>query len=139
MSREAALRSRSFPATLDSVPEASAWLSRGAADLGLSTAVDFAMALCLEEVLTNIVVHGHATAATLSLAEESPVIRLEIIDDGLAFDPTTAPIKRIEGPLADAEVGGLGIGLLHHFCDLMTYRRDAGKNRLTLEFARTSG
>jgi serine/threonine-protein kinase RsbW len=139
MARVSGSRSKTFPATLGSVSEASAWLGAEIAVLGLTTDTAFAMALCLEEAFANLVMHGSAMTATASLACEPDVVRLEIIDDGLAFDPTQAPVNRIHGPLVDSEIGGLGIGLLHHFCRRMTYRRDADTNRLVVEFARTPG
>jgi serine/threonine-protein kinase RsbW len=105
--------------------------------LGLDADLRFVLDVCLEEVFANLVIHGHAKSATLSLAQTPDVIRLEIEDDGVPFDPTRVPVNRISGPLLETQIGGLGIGLVHQLAPSVTFRRDAGINHLTLEFART--
>ncbi len=61
-------------------------------------------------------------------------LELEFVDDGRAFDPTTARAKRLSGPETDFEIGGFGTGLVQKFSRRMTYHRADGANRLVLEF-----
>jgi anti-sigma regulatory factor (Ser/Thr protein kinase) len=62
---------------------------------------------------------------------------IEFGDDGVAFNPTVAPAKRIERRCDDFEIGGHGIGLLQNFARRMSYRRESGRNLVALEFDAT--
>ena len=130
----ASTSSISFPARLDDVGEASAWLAQRAGALTLSDEMRFNLELCFEEVAVNLIVHGHATRADVSLTREETRVFLTISDDGAAFDPVSAPTKRAGGPLAKSPIGGLGIGLIHNFAHAMSYERLADLNCLKLEF-----
>ena len=104
-------RSREFPATLDAVADAETWLSTQSAALGLDQDVEFAMGLCLEELFVNAVKHGQAVRATVALSNGAEGPRLELVDDGVAFDPSRAPAKRIEGRITILTSAAMAPGL----------------------------
>ena len=124
----------SFPARIDCAEDASGWLSARASLLAIDDQLRFNIELCLEEVVLNLITHGRATLAEVSLTREDGRIRLTVSDDGVPFDPTRAPGRRAGAPLSEAAIGGLGIGLIQGFAQAMTYERVDGMNRLTLEF-----
>ncbi len=126
--------SRDFPGTVEAAMDAETWLISQSDALGLAPDAEFAINLCLEELFLNAVQHGGANRATISICAEPDGARVEFIDDGAPFDPTTAPAKRINGPTDDFEIGGYGTGLLQKFTRRMSYRRSEGRNRLLLEF-----
>jgi len=125
--------SREFPGTLEAAADAEAWVSGESRALGLAGETVFAINLCVEELFLNAVKHGRARATTISLWAEPDGPRLEFVDDGAAFDPTLAPVKRVKAGV-DFEIGGFGTGLVKRFARRMTYRRTQGENRLVLEF-----
>jgi len=127
-------RSRDFPGTVAAASDAEAWLVKESRALGLAADAEFAINLCLEEVFLNAVQHGRANRASVSIRTERDVVRVEFVDDGVPYDPTVAPVCRIEGPTLDFQNGGYGAGLLKQFSRRMSYRRDDGHNRLVLEF-----
>jgi serine/threonine-protein kinase RsbW len=131
--------SRDFPGTVEAASDAEAWLVSQAGAMGLPTDAEFAINLCLEELFLNAVNHGRASRATISLSAAPEGVRVEFVDDGEPFDPTSGPAKRINGPHEDFEIGGYGTGLLQKFSRRMSYRRDDGRNRLVLEFDANSG
>lgn len=97
----------------------------------LPTDLAFALRLCLEEALANIVMHGgmeRGAAISASLAEEPGLLTLKISDDGASFDPVTA-----ESP-KEAVIGGNGLILLRRYSSTMSYEREDGRNHLTLTF-----
>ncbi len=57
---------------------------------------------------------------------------IEIIDWGLPFDPLSKPVPDIKAPAQERTIGGLGIYLIRKVMDEVKYRRDAGRNILTL-------
>ncbi|MEI8292592.1 MAG: ATP-binding protein [bacterium] len=58
---------------------------------------------------------------------------LRATDDGIPFDPMSAPEPSTRHPVADRSPGGLGILLLRKMADHMSYECSGGLNTLTLE------
>ncbi len=104
---------------------------------GFAPAGIYAANLVLEEMVTNIVKYGyddlarHKIQALLRVDGELATIVLE--DDGHAFNPLAAPAPDIGQPLAKRPIGGLGIHLVRRMADSMQYRRDNGRNILTIK------
>ncbi len=68
--------------------------------------------LCLDELLTNIIQYGYADTASHSIEVEltvqDAVLKIEIIDDALPFDPTRdAQAPDLDAPLQSRRIGGL--------------------------------
>lgn len=127
-------RTRAFPATVKGVEEAEVWISNESHALGLGPDAEFAVSLCLEELFLNAVRHGGASRASVSLRMSAGGVELEFADDGAPFDPTLAPVKRIEGPDHNFDIGGYGSGLVQSFARRIGYRHAEGLNRVSLEF-----
>ena len=114
------------------------WLER-LAQQGMSSDVSFAVQLCLEEAVANIIMYGAAGGDRLEIAVElernggTLVARIE--DNGRQFDPTRAPPPAVATSLEQAKVGDLGLHLMRSFASGMDYERRDGRNRLTLRFA----
>jgi anti-sigma regulatory factor (Ser/Thr protein kinase) len=113
------------------------WIE-GFARLGMSPDVSFAVQLCLEEAVANIIMYGAAKNDALVIAVElerncgTLVARVE--DNGRQFDPTRAPPPAPAASLEEAKIGDLGIHLMRSFANGMDYERREGRNRLTLRF-----
>jgi serine/threonine-protein kinase RsbW len=105
---------------------------------GSSPDVAFAISLCLEEAVANIIMHGSVEGDALKIAVEieraAGTLTARIEDNGRRFDPTRAPPPESAASLKDAKVGGLGISLIRDFASGMRYERRDGHNRLTLQF-----
>ena len=82
----------------------------------LSADTLFAVQLCIEEAVANIVMHGGAREDRLAIAVElerngaTLVARIE--DNGSEFDPTQFPPLSMAKSLDDAKVGDYGIHLM---------------------------
>ncbi len=100
--------------------------------------VSFAVQLCLEEAVANIIMYGARRDDPLEIPVElerngeNLVARIE--DNGQQFDPTRAPPPVSARSLEEAKVGELGIHLMRSFATGMDYERRDGRNRLTLRF-----
>jgi anti-sigma regulatory factor (Ser/Thr protein kinase) len=100
--------------------------------------VSFAVQLCLEEAVANIIMYGAARDDPLEIAVElernggNLVARIE--DNGRQFDPTRAPPPVPPRSLEEAKIGDVGIHLMRSFATDMDYERRNGRNRLTLRF-----
>jgi anti-sigma regulatory factor (Ser/Thr protein kinase) len=103
----------------------------------LSEDIVFALDLCLEELVTNVIFYGyedqkeHSIEVSLNLV--SGILILQIIDDGKEFDPTHLPEPNLDIPLEERKIGGLGIHLVRNYVDSMEYKREDGQNVLTIK------
>ena len=95
-----------------------------------------AIHIVLDEILSNAIRHGlagaasHAIAVTLELSKGE--IRVEVEDDGVAYDPTQAPAAVLADTLEERKQGGLGVTFVRALTDSVEYRRIDGRNRLVL-------
>jgi serine/threonine-protein kinase RsbW len=90
----------------------------------------------VDELVTNIMVHGYAGQAGMIELEARVVgCALEIVlrDRAQAFDPTRAPSPDRTLPLEARPLGGMGIYLARQLVDDITHRvPPQGGNELTL-------
>ena len=103
----------------------------------LSEDILFALDLCIEELITNVIFYGyedqnrHEIEVSLSLANR--LLTLQIKDDGREFDPTLMPEPDLDVPLEERKIGGLGIHLVRNYMNSMEYKREAGFNIITVK------
>ena len=102
----------------------------------------FRVNLALEELGLNIMDYGLENAEQeieITLTSDADSLVIEIMDEGRPFDPLAdAPAPDLDGAVEDRRVGGLGIHLVRTMMDEMRYRREQGKNRLTLVTRKTA-
>ncbi len=96
----------------------------------------FRVNLVLEEVGVNIMNHGHDEGIhefDITLTSEERTLTIEIVDDGRPFDPLhDAKRPDVTAAIEDRTIGGLGIYFVREMMDELHYRREEGKNYLTL-------
>jgi serine/threonine-protein kinase RsbW len=108
----------------------------------LSASLSFAVQVCLEEAVANIIMYSTAKDDGLEIVveverrDQTLVARIE--DNGSAFDPTQVPRPPVPASLAEANVGNLGIHLMRSFATGMHYERRDSRNRLTMRFVEGS-
>ncbi len=103
----------------------------------LPTDIIFQVKLSLEEVLMNVINHGHDDdeihEVDISLTSSPESLTIEIIDDGKPFDPLQdALAPDTESSIEDRKIGGLGVHLVRELMDEIRYRREHDKNYLVL-------
>ena len=138
---------RLFQGTMLAIPCAARWIGSIAADLKLTESRAFAMQICLEELMSNIVRHGNAPSdarahtdpakplsISITVAAHADRITLTVEDDGRPFNVAEAPAKWIDQPLEKLEPGGLGVQLIKTFANGLEYCSTAKGNRVTVEF-----
>ena len=90
----------------------------------------------VEELFSNIVRFAYEDkeehVIEIRMNRNENIIEIEIIDDGIAFDP----LEFCEDPLRDPALvasGGMGLTLVQTFSNKMTYKRIGDKNQLRIE------
>ena len=96
----------------------------------------FKVNLALEELVINVMNYGHDGGLheiDITLTSDEDSLTIEIVDDGRPFDPLhDAPKPDVNAELEDRDIGGLGIHFVRKMMDDVRYRREEGKNHLTL-------
>ena len=101
-------------------------------DPGLASSIN----LALEEIVTNVIMYAYPEGTKgfcdveVKVHEDS--MEFVISDTGAPFDPTLAPEVDVTAGLEDRKIGGLGIHMVRHIMDSISYERLKGKNVLTL-------
>ncbi|HUD54289.1 MAG TPA: ATP-binding protein [Terracidiphilus sp.] len=118
------------------------WIEAVADRHGVAEDIRFAMQLCMEEALANVVLHGYHSEPG------HPIVLKTSVSAGTLFftiDDQAPPFSPIEpgwrddrtkpASLASIQPGGNGLRLLRHFGGSLSYERLADGNRLTIGFA----
>jgi serine/threonine-protein kinase RsbW len=119
------------------------WIVEACAAARIPEKTSFAVQLCLDEAVANILQCGarrgetgvRASAIAASLERTPSGVVLDIEDDGGAFDPTGVAPPAPAPTLELLPVGGLGIHFMRQYSSQMDYSRSGGRNRLRLTFA----
>ena len=132
--------SLSLPSAPDTVVRALAWLKDVAAQQGWSQASILKLSLCVDEALSNILMYGfhdrsEAGAIDLAALQGPGMLAVDIVDNGVAFDPTVSVSPELASSLDDAKVGGHGLRLMRHYLQGIQYRREHERNHLRLILA----
>lgn len=138
---------KAFAGTIEGISLAAQWVDTIAADRQLPEQLVFALQICVEELLTNIVRHGGTESSgnlsevpipplnvEISISANTECVSMTVEDDGKPFDVVNAPAHRIDQPLDEIEPGGLGIQLIRNFASTITYEQAGLGNRVVIEF-----
>ena len=96
-------------------------------------------ALCLHEVLANVITHGGGTALVAPIRlllevrfdQDCSKASVTVSDAGIAFNPLSVPKKTLPKSLDEASAGGLGLVMIRRCSDWLDYRHEDGRNHFT--------
>jgi anti-sigma regulatory factor (Ser/Thr protein kinase)/putative intracellular protease/amidase len=128
------VNSLSFPAALDSLAPIGAAVLAAASAAGLAPPAAYRLRLAVDELATNIIVHGYmgAAAGTIDVRIEmdEKTLRVVLEDTGVPFDPRTVPVPGdLHLPAEQRQLGGLGVYLALQGVDHFSYEHSEGCNR----------
>src|SRR4051794_30597672 len=125
-----------LPGELESLSVIGRYVVDAATAAGLDRAVAYRLRLAVDEIATNVVVHGYQEAnETGSVAVSATIndhtLTIAVEDTARAFDPTkmTLPDEdELDLPLEERDIGGLGVMLAREGVDDFRYERVDGRN-----------
>jgi serine/threonine-protein kinase RsbW len=86
--------------------------------------------------MTNAVRHGGCEgmedAVQIGLQIAGGAVQVEFRDRGQPFDPALAPPPKLDGPLDERGLGGLGLHLVRQVMTDFQYERAGEWNRITM-------
>lgn len=93
-------------------------------------------ALAIEELFVNIAQYAYPdTDGWVCIrvgSKDAATTVIELIDEGIPYDPTAKEDPDITLPFKQRGIGGMGIFMAKNIMDEMRYKRIEGKNHLTL-------
>ena len=123
------------------IPSVSARLEETMGAAGFSPEDVLDTQLAVEEVITNIIVHGYrGTGPAIHLSGQFSGNRMviRVADSAPRFDPLSIPEPELDGNVDDRKIGGLGIYLVRQVMDDISYHYEGGKNILVMEKRKTA-
>jgi len=92
--------------------------------------------LMLDELVSNVIKYGyddaleHQIQVEVTVEGDQLIVRIE--DDGKPFDPSEAPHPNLDLAIEERPIGGLGVFIVKTIADSIDYRRERGRNIVTL-------
>jgi anti-sigma regulatory factor (Ser/Thr protein kinase) len=124
-----------FPTQIEVIPQVVDFVTAVAERAGLDPERVLALQLAVEEAVTNITQYAYEGAPGEVLVRAQAAdqrLTVELVDTGVPFDPLSREDPNVHLPLAERPIGGLGIFLIRQVMDEVHYRREEGRNILTL-------
>jgi serine/threonine-protein kinase RsbW len=126
-----------LPGELDSLGAIGRYVHDAALAVGLDRAAAYKLRLAVDEIATNVVVHGYQEGGVSGLVTVSAVIdgqtlTIAVEDTARPFDPTARALpdeEELDLPLEERPIGGLGVMLARESVDEFRYERVGGRNR----------
>lgn len=127
-----------LPNDVQEVPQLNAFVDEVCETAGLDMSTTMKINLAIEEAVVNVMnyaypegSHGDIDLDVFSADEQS--ISFVLRDYGEPFDPTeTAPVDVSAKAVRSRPIGGLGIHLIRHYMDSVSYERVGDQNVLTM-------
>jgi serine/threonine-protein kinase RsbW len=126
-----------LPGQPESLGAIGRYIMAAAAAAGLDHHAAYKLRLAVDELATNVVIHGYQEAALtgdvrVSAGMDDAVLTIAIEDTARPFDPTAQALPAVEEldlPLDERPIGGLGVLLARESVDNLHYEYSNGRNR----------
>lgn len=132
------MKSLRLPAKIESLEAFRAFVDERLEQIEVPQELQFKIELVLEEILTNVVHYaypGQPGDIEVGCSIEGQRLEFLIQDWGVPFNPLERAEPDLTSNLSDRQVGGLGIFLIRHMVDDLTYRRQDDRNTLRFSFS----
>lgn len=124
----------STAATLEGLDRVTEAFEEFAAAHGVPDAARRSVQIVLDELLSNTArcgkVGSREPVVEVGFRLEGRTLRVEIVDDGVPFDPLAAEEPDTTLSLEERPIGGLGVMLVKRLVDEVRYDGEGGRNRV---------
>jgi sigma-B regulation protein RsbU (phosphoserine phosphatase) len=112
-------------------------VERFASESRLSSDHAASLNLVLDELVSNVIKYGYDDQAPheihVTIEIQGDLMTVSVEDDGKPFNPVEAPLPNLDLPIEERPIGGLGVLLIRSLVDVLDYRRERGRNIVTLK------
>ena len=133
-----------LPARIKNLERLIEFVSSFANEQGVTQKRRSEIELATDEAFVNIVQYAYPDNPTgmvdvsCEMDEENRFI-ITLSDTGIPFNPLSLPKPALDDPITTREIGGLGVLFIKKMVDEVKYRREDGKNILTLIIRKSWG
>lgn len=103
---------------------------------GISEKKCFDILMIVDELATNVIRYafkdGQCHAFDIKLEKNNHTVHIQILDNGIPFDPLEKSAPDTVSSLEERAIGGLGIFLAKQLSETITYARVDDKNQLDI-------
>ena len=129
------LRSR-----LSEMAQLPAWIDSLSVRHGIPASLHFSIYVCLEEVLSNVILHGYdgkdeGSVFVRFLKPQDDSFLFIVEDDAPLYNPLDQPELPALNPHESIRVGGHGLRMLRRFSHALEYQPLPKGNRLKISFS----
>jgi serine/threonine-protein kinase RsbW len=113
------------PADAERLADIRAFIRRVTAEAGATDEQTADLVQAVDELACNVITHGYDGAPgpiEVVADTEGAVVRIRIRDEAPPFDPTTVPEPRLDLPLEQRPLGGMGVHLARALTDRIDHR-----------------
>jgi len=129
------VKNLTLPAQLSSLKIIGQFIIAVCQEAGIASKRAYKLRLAVDELVTNIIVHGYANSTTESMIEinaeiELVNLKITIADTGLPYDPRERVFDEsiLSQPIDERPIGGLGVFLSLQSVDEFSYETTEHKN-----------
>ncbi len=129
------MRELVLPADKAAIPQATAWIDAELEKLDCPIKTQMQIDLAVDEVLANIAMYAYPEGSGTVMMRfccTDRTAEIAFIDSGIPYNPLENPEPDVTLPAEKRKIGGLGIFLVRKMADEVLYRREDGKNVLTV-------
>ncbi len=132
----ASIFTRRIPGSYSEIHPLGEAISEWAASCSAPPKVVNSLILMLDELITNVVMHGFGDSGEgdieITLRIDQDAIEAVLRDSAPAFDPFSIPEPDTSLDIEERDVGGLGVHFVRKMSDSYAYRRDGDMNEVRL-------
>jgi|SRR5665213_2559655 len=127
----------SLQTRLSEITRLPVWIGELAVRHSIPREIEFAINVCLEEAVSNVIRHGYGEGeigeVTVHFTQpEKKFFEFTVEDEARRFNPLDSPAPDSQAPL---RVGGQGVHFLRHFATQLEYSVTPTGNRLRMVFS----
>ncbi len=130
------MKTRCFSCDVQCLPEIRTFVRESLVQLAVPHQMAAAMVLAVEEICTNVIIHGNQRNGLrqlqVSLGRGDGFLVVETRDNGTPFNPQAYREHTIEELIEARRRGGMGLQLAHRLMDRLDYHRHGNQNVWTL-------
>ena len=125
----------SLPGTLDALGPVGRYVMEAAAEAGIAKSGAYQLRLAVDEIVTNIIVHGYEEAGRTGNVDvradiDDRALTVTVEDTAVPYDPRLAEAPTdLDKPLEERQIGGLGVYLAIKGVSEFRYENVGGRNR----------
>jgi anti-sigma regulatory factor (Ser/Thr protein kinase) len=122
---------------LSEIAQLPGWIGGLASRHAIPEEIEFAINVCLEEAVSNVIRHGYGEGEDGNVIvhfamPDRDLFEFIVEDEARHFNPLDAPAPNTQGT---PRVGGLGVHFLRHFTKKVEYTMKPTGNRLSMVFS----